>query len=36
MTFELHDAYQNGEDEWTTDRILARAQNLAQQATQIW
>ena len=36
MTFELHDAYQNGEDEWTTDRILARAQNLAEQATQIW
>lgn len=36
MTFELHDAYQSGETEWTNQRILERAQSLAQQATQIW
>ena len=35
MTFELHDAYQSGEIEWTTDRILERAKKLAEQAIEI-
>ncbi len=36
MTWEIHDAYDKGETDWTADRIKERAGKIATEAKTIW